>query len=99
MTMRQRVQTWQSAAFHHALSYYGLAHKLTPFLLNKGYRIVKARAVQTVLETNGGNHIRVTYKRQSNFAGRRICLTVNGSNHYFGPRDLGAIKSLLNTVS
>lgn len=98
MTLRQRVTTWQVAAMHHALDYYGLAVKMAPFLLNSGLRVVHSRAIQTRLATPGGNTVVVTYKRQPRFAGKRIELNVNGTRHYFGPSDNVALRSLLNSI-
>jgi hypothetical protein len=99
MTLAQRLNTWQQAADHHALSYLGLALTIAPFLIGKQLKVVRVRSIQTWLETKAGNIVRVTYKRAPAFAGRRIELRVNGGAPlYFGPRDREAIKALLGPL-
>jgi hypothetical protein len=96
MTMRQRIQSWQSAAFHHALPYYGLALKMTPFALSKNFVIVKARAIQTRLRSPAGNIVTVTYKRRR--TSQKVELNINGTRHYFGPDDAAAMRAVLRPI-
>lgn len=98
MTLPQRLNSWQAAADHHAPEYFWLALKVAPFLIQKRPRIIKARAVQTWLEfTATGTEVRVTYKRHRPLDSR-IEITIRGTNYYFGPRDLAAIKALLSPL-
>lgn len=98
MTLPQRLNSWQAAADHHAPEFFWLSLKAAPFMLQKRPRIVKARAVQTWFEfTASGIEVRVTYKRKRPLDSR-IEITFRGSNYYFGPRDLAAIKALLTPL-
>jgi hypothetical protein len=93
VTLQQRIKTWQDAALHHSLPYYGLSIKIENFLIAKNLQVVKSRAIQTRLMTPRGTSILVTYKR--GLTGKQIELLINGTYHYFGPTDYGPICKLL----
>src|SRR5206468_11546847 len=97
MTLEQRIKSWQAAAKHHWLPYYGVAVVIEPFLLEKNPIVARVHVIQTWFTTPLGNRIRVTFKRGLHFNGRRIEICVNGGQpKYFGPNDATAIKTLLS---
>lgn len=96
MTLEQRIKTWQDAAKHHWLPYYGITVVMEPFLLQKELAVIRVHVVQTHLETPLGNSVRITFKRGVHFNGRRIEIRVNGGPPmYFGPSDAKEIETLI----
>lgn len=99
MDLERRIQTWQNAARHHALPYYGMTVVIEPLLRQKALRVLRAHVLQTWLETPANNVIRVLYKRSAKFDGRRIQLRVNDDEPtYFGPDDIAALENLLRAL-
>jgi hypothetical protein len=99
MTLEKRIKTWQDAAKHHSLPYYGIAIVIEPFLVQKDLKVTRTHCFHTWFETPLNNHIEMIYRRSAKFKGKRIEIRVNGDQPvYFGPRDVAAIKELLTPL-